>query len=131
MQEGGCSNNLELIEDHTNSLVSVEAARVVLHQFAPVKPYFHLVSARSEARSHPSREFQPRLSVRGRPTVTDRLVTHPQVALAGSGASLQADLAAVLLWPSRVVGAKAPPREIESSRQNLLGQRDMLYTQQS
>ena len=69
VEDGVCSNNLELIEDHTNSLVSVEAARVVLHQFAPVKPYFHLVSARSEARSHPSREFQPRLSVRGMPTV--------------------------------------------------------------
>ena len=40
LQDGGCSNNLELIEDHTNSLVSVEAARVVLHQFAAVKPYF-------------------------------------------------------------------------------------------
>ena len=40
LQDGGCSNNLELIEDHTNSLVSVEAARVVLHQFAAAKPYF-------------------------------------------------------------------------------------------
>ena len=40
VEDGGCSNNLELIEDHTNSLVAVEAARVVLHQFAAVKPYF-------------------------------------------------------------------------------------------
>ena len=31
VEDGGCSNNLELIEDHTNSLVSVEAARIVLH----------------------------------------------------------------------------------------------------
>ena len=40
LQDGGCSNNLELIEEHTNSLVFVEAARVVLHQFAAVKHYF-------------------------------------------------------------------------------------------
>ena len=40
VEDGGCSNNLELIEDHTHSLVAVEAARVVLHQFAAVKPYF-------------------------------------------------------------------------------------------
>ncbi len=36
VQEGGCSNNLELIKDHTNSLVAVEAARVVLRRLEPV-----------------------------------------------------------------------------------------------
>ena len=67
VQDGGCSNNLELIEDHTNSLVAVEAVRVVLHQFEPVKPYFLLVLAQSEAWSYPRRDFQLGLSIRGRP----------------------------------------------------------------
>ena len=35
-QNGGCSNNLELVEDHTDSLVAVEAVRVVLHQLGLV-----------------------------------------------------------------------------------------------
>ena len=39
-QNGGGSNNLELIEVHTDSLVAVEAVKVVLHQFEPVRPYF-------------------------------------------------------------------------------------------
>ena len=38
-QNGGGSNNLELIEVHTDSLVAVEAVKVVLHQFEPVRPY--------------------------------------------------------------------------------------------
>ena len=45
-QNNGCSNNLELIEDHTNSLVAVDAVRVVLHQFNPVEPYFQLSPVR-------------------------------------------------------------------------------------
>ena len=39
-QNGGGSNNLELIEVQTDSLVAVEAVKVVLHQFEPVRPYF-------------------------------------------------------------------------------------------
>ena len=39
-QNGGCSNNLELIEDHTDSLVAVEAVRVVLHQLGLVFWWF-------------------------------------------------------------------------------------------
>ena len=39
VEDSGCSINLEPIEDHTDSCVAVEAARVVLHQFEPVKPY--------------------------------------------------------------------------------------------
>ena len=39
-QNGGGSYNLELIEVHTDSLVAVEAVKVVLNQFEPVRPYF-------------------------------------------------------------------------------------------
>ena len=53
--------------NHTSSLVTDEAARVVLRQFEPVKHYFQLVSAWSKARSYPRTKFQLRLSVRGRP----------------------------------------------------------------
>ena len=67
-QNGGCSNNLELVEDHTDSLVAVEAVRVVLHQFEPVRPYFQVVSAQSEARSYPRTDFQRGLSIRGSST---------------------------------------------------------------
>ena len=48
-QNDGFSNNLELVENHTDSLVAVEAVMVVLHQFEPVRPYFQVVSAQSDA----------------------------------------------------------------------------------
>ena len=67
-QNGGCSNNLELVEDHTDSLVAVEAVRVVLHQFEPVRPYFQVVSAQSDAWKYPRRLYPRRLSISGSST---------------------------------------------------------------
>ena len=67
-QNGGCSNNLELVEDHTDSLVAVEAVMVVLHQFEPVRPYFQVVSAQSDAWKYPRRLYPRRLSISGSST---------------------------------------------------------------